>query len=96
MTCPDGPFAVANQYQARLQNVTGATTLAIGQSGTSPQALANADQGNALVVGAFTVAAGQALELQVRPTTTRATDGFGRPASFGTEVYAVVELWKTA
>ncbi len=86
------PAFQVNSHQARWQNVTDATTTVIGTSeiATSPDNVGT----SSLVVGHFTIASSKAFELQHRVTTTKATNGHGDPAIFGTEVYAIVELWK--
>ena len=82
-----------NHHQARLQNVTAATTLITGV-GAYAAAGATAGATDAVIVGKFTVAASQALEVQHRCETTNATNGFGSPCNFTTEIYAVAEFWK--
>ena len=42
----------------------------------------------------FTLAAAKTIEMRIRGTSTRATDGLGEAASFGTEVYRELEIWK--
>jgi hypothetical protein len=77
--------------QMRLQNVTDAATLVTGEN-----AYSNTGAGcTAHLAGRFTLAGSKTLELQHRCTTSSAgSDGLGRPCSFGTEVYATLELWK--
>jgi len=53
-------------------------------------------QTRAFISGQFTIAAPATFEIQHRGTVTKATNGFGNPCNFTTEVYTVVELWKTA
>lgn len=85
--------AAVDRHQLRLQNVTDTTTT-VGPGLNSVALAAGPDQTTAILAGRFTIAASKALELQHRCQTTRATDGFGFSASWGTEVYAMVEFWK--
>ena len=43
-----------------------------------------------------TIAGTKVFELQHQITTTNNTDGFGKPAGFGTEAYAVLTIIKLA
>ncbi len=87
----EAPARAVLTHQLRLQNTTAGTTLLTGQNActdtSSIQTLACLD-------GVFTVAAGQALELQHQCGSSKSSDGFGVACGFGTEVYAVVKLWK--
>lgn len=84
-----------NRHQLRLQNVTDASTVLIGQGTyTFDNGAGDGSQSLATLQGLFTIAASKALELQHQCQTTVATKGFGVEANFTTEVYAVVELWK--
>ena len=86
------PAFTVNNHQARVQNITAGTTLATGGTVASTTNVSNPST----IVSVFTVAAGQALEIQHRAETTRATDGFGQASSWGTEVYTQVLLVKVA
>ena len=82
------------KHKVRLQNITGGTTLLIGTSEFC-YISGNVSQSRSFMNGKFTIVASQALEVQHRCNTTRATDGFGYPCSFSiNEVYAVAEFWK--
>ena len=86
------PGVLCDQHQLRLQNITAGTTLVTGTSEF-------ANSGASVVTrselqGRFTLASTSALALQHQCATTRATNGFGNAASFGTEVYATIEFWK--
>lgn len=86
------PVYNVNRHQARLYNVTGSTILLLG---TSQYSWAGASTGiRAFIVGRFTVAAGQALEIQHRCETTCAFDGFGSHAGYFDEVYTIAEFWR--
>lgn len=88
------PAFEVDRHQIRLQNVTAGTTLLVGQSYQA--GASDSVTGCAVLMGMFTVAAAQALELQHRCLTTKATTGFGVAANFTTEVYSVIEIWKIA
>ncbi len=81
-----------NNNQTRLQNITAGTTLLLGHSAHArASAIAGSDTA---LAGQITVAAGQALELQHQCTTTAATFGFGTGVTWGSAVFASVEIWK--
>lgn len=89
-------YAVAyrvDRHKVKFRNVTDAVEY-LGLTAKS----ANADTTASIssVEGRFTIAGAKVFELQHQCQTTQATDGFGQAASFGQEVYAVVELWKEA
>lgn len=84
------PTLNTNSSQARLQNITDAATTLLGISSVTGTTAG----GYAFVDGQFTIAGTKTFELQHRCSTTRATDGFGYPSSWGTEVYAEVRVWK--
>jgi len=86
------PTLNTNSSQARLQNITDASTILLGISSVTGTTAG----GYAFVDGQFTIAGTKTFELQHRCSTTRATDGFGYPSSWGTEVYAEVRVWKVA
>jgi hypothetical protein len=84
-------FAVAT-HQARLQNITDATTAILGQ-------ISYTDSGDsvvthALVTGVFTIAASKTFEVQHICATTKASNGFGVPGAFSTEVYTNISIAK--
>jgi len=102
VTLPAGSYRVraicpayyVNRHQARLQNVTDGTTVALG---TSAYAVTTGYEfGHSEVVGYFTIVAAKTFELQHRCETSRTGNGFGEAAAFGTEIYSVLELWKEA
>jgi hypothetical protein len=88
------PGWFCTQHQARLQNITDTATLLVGTCEYS--ASSTGAQTRSEVHGQFTLASAKVIELQHQCQTTKATDGFGVPSNFTTEVYAVVELWKIA
>jgi hypothetical protein len=83
-----------NQHQLRLQNITDASTTVLGQNIWCYNV--NLVSNNAQVSGVFTIAGTKTFELQHRCATTRAGDGFGLAAGFGTEVYASITITKVA
>ena len=81
-----------DMHQAFLYNATTSTTI---QRGTTCRAGATVGASvPSSVAGVVTLTTPTVLEVRHRCQTTRATDGFGLPASFGTEVYTVAEFWK--
>ena len=91
IVCP-GYFVTG--HQARLQNVTDATTLLTGTSALSNNV--NGDMTVSIIVGRFTVAASKALEIQHRGNATSTNNGFGQAVNLTTEVYTIAEFWKEA
>lgn len=100
ITLPAGDYwveASAPQYRGtiariRLQNITDASTEVEGGNSIS---IASGTGVHNFMQGAFTLAAEKTLELQHRGTTTKSTDGFGRPMSIGdVERYSEIRIWK--
>ncbi len=71
------PANLAGAHQARLYNVTTASTAIVGTS---------AVDGYSVIEGFVTVAATSVFEIQHQCSTTRATDGLGKAVSFGENV----------
>ena len=84
------PTLNTNSSQARLQNITDATTVLLGINNVTGATAG----GVAFVNGLFTIAGTKTFELQHRCSLTRATDGFGYASGWDTEVYAEVRIWK--
>jgi hypothetical protein len=82
------------RHQARLQNVTAGTTLLTGSSETA--GATDTTVTRSFVVGRFTVAGSQALEIQHQCQQTMATQGFGVANNFTTEVFTTVVLRRVA
>ena len=80
-------------HQTRLQNITSATTII---TGTSEAAAGSQVTSRSHLSGVFVLSNTSVIELQHNVNTTNATNGGGAAANFGTEVYAIVELWKLA
>lgn len=83
----------ASQGQLRIFNNTDSSILIVGNN--SPASLANNDT-QSLIDGQFTIATSKNIILQYQVSNGISTDGLGNPFSFGSEVYATLEIWKTA
>ena len=81
-----------NSHQTKLANATDVTDIEPGSSEKSHTS--DGSPTRSLGCARFTLAGIKAIELQHRCATTNATDGFGLPSSFGTEVYAILKIWK--
>lgn len=89
------PAYKVDTHRLRLQNITAGTTVATGPAMRA--AAAGDDIMLATVEGRFTIAGATVFEVQHRSSATKATDGFGLAATFGTnEVFAQIELWREA
>jgi hypothetical protein len=84
------PAYRVDQHQSFLYNVTDTAEVARGSSvlATNANNVFSTSVGYAIV----TIAGAKAFEIRHRCTTTQATNGFGDPASFGTEVYTQVKI----
>ena len=78
----------------RLQNITDSSTTILGVSIWCYDV--NLVSNLNAIEGAFTIAGTKVFEVQHRCATTRAGDGFGLAAGFGTEVYASITIAKVA
>lgn len=83
--------AQVDNHQLIWYNVTDASTVFRGLSNGST----NNVKVPAFVSGRFTISGTKVFELRHRCQTT-ASNGFGGPNSFGTEIYADVKIWKVA
>jgi len=94
------PATKVTEHKIRLYNTTGAATLLTGTSefiGDDGGDAATHNMNRSIVVGKFTIAAAQALEVQHYCASTRAVDGFGYACTFGVdEVYTIAEFWKVS
>ncbi len=87
------PAASVGNHQARLRNTTGGSTILIGNNAVNSSTASTGT--HSFVVGRFTIAASQNLEIQHRCQVTQTTTGLGTPNSFGeVEIYTVAEFWK--
>ncbi len=90
ISCP--AFRV-DRNQARLRNTTAGSTILVGTSALSDST--TVDMVHSFIVGRFTIAGSQNVEIQHNGQTTRATDGFGTQANHGeNEIYTIAEFWK--
>lgn len=85
-------FYATDKTQVRLQNITDAVELVLGQN----IEFTAADNMTGIVgcIGRFTIAVAKVIEFQYQVQTTRATSGQGLFASFGTTLYHSLSLWK--
>lgn len=101
ITLPAGTYLVkgydtflnTNNSQARLFNVTDSAVILIG---TTAYAVAASVGAISVIMGQFTLASSKALSIQYQVNSTVATNGHGFPASFGSEIYDQIELFKIA
>jgi hypothetical protein len=100
-TLPAGKYTVkasapayqVGAHQARLQNITDASTTAYGSNSVS--VVAGGTQTDSLVRADFTLTVPKVFEIQHRVTTTAATNGYGLQVNFATsEIYTQVEITK--
>lgn len=87
------PAALVGNHQAKLRNVTDGADVLIGSTSYGP---ASGGQHDSIVQGRFTIAAAKAFEIQHQSQLTQAANGFGDAASFATEVYTEVQIWREA
>jgi hypothetical protein len=93
------PAFQVDQHKCRLYNTTAAAIVTDMLGCTAFCPASDATQTDSIIVGRFTIAAAQALEVQHWCRTTRATVGFGAGdfSLDGTsEIYTVAEFWKVA
>lgn len=84
------PAHKVDAHQSRLRNMTLGTTTRLGSS----QRCSSSDNSDNVSFGEWTVSisAATTFEIQHAVGSTAATDGYGRPASNGTEVYTQVKV----
>ena len=88
------PFHADNGYiKVKLRNTTDSSDTLIG---TSSYITANDVPVDSWVIGRFTIASQKTFELQYRVGNGIATVGLGHHATYLTEVYADVQIWKVA
>ncbi|MBA3912007.1 MAG: hypothetical protein C0524_19535 [Rhodobacter sp.] len=103
ITLPAGTYLIdamapANQvlqHVAWLFNVTDAATVISGTAGFAGNAL-DSTVNYSFVKGVITIAATKVFELRHRCSSTKTTDGFGRPSAIASEIYSVVQITKLA
>lgn len=80
-----------NSHQCRLQDVTNAATLVLGNNASANSGSSSLNTYSA-GAGIFTLAATATIELQARCETTFATNGLGLDTNFDEEKYAFVQI----
>lgn len=91
------PAYQVDQHKARLYNATAAAIVTDMLGSSSFAAASDAVQTDSVIVGRFTIAAAQALEVQHYCRSTRATVGFGAgdfSLDATSEIYTEAEFWK--
>lgn len=86
------PAYFVNSHQIRLYNTTGAAVILTGTSETCNAVIGGHSQTRSFIVGRFTIAASQALEVQHICETTKTNDGLGAAANFTSEIYTIAEF----
>jgi len=90
LRCAAPAFGVG-AHQARLQNITDATTTAFGTTALS--STSSSSQTNSIINALFTITAQKTFEIQHQATTTNTTNGFGSAHSFGgNEIYTLMSI----
>jgi hypothetical protein len=84
------PAASVSYHQSRLYNATDSALIAYGSSAYCGAGVQSGSVGQAV----FTLTSSKAIELDHQCSSTEATNGFGLPASFNTEIYAELRIWK--
>jgi hypothetical protein len=87
----EAPAYRVDAHQSFLYNITSAAEV---KRGTTEYATGDTAQNKSIGSTVVVLAASAAFEIRHRGTTTRATDGFGKAASFGTEVFTKVKIRK--
>ena len=87
------PAYKVDSFSTRFRDVTASNTVVIGSSEWSSSA-GNYAQTRSLLNGIFTFAGTHDFEIQMQVETTNASNGCGRPASFGTENYTMLMIQK--
>ena len=90
------PGFICGLHKAKLFNVSDNADVMLGSSDMSLAVTNRYANTPSYVIGQFTIAAEKTFELQHQCGTTRLADGFGPAASFGTEVFVTVRIWKAA
>ncbi len=80
-------------HQSRLRNTTGGTTILVGTSERCGVAAGITNR--SFIVGRFTIAGAQDLEIQHKCSATKNVVGFGEASDSGeVEIYTIAEFWK--
>ncbi len=87
------PANQTNGHQARLRNTTGNTTVLVGTAGFSEAGISANTFSH--IVGRFTIAAAQNLEIQHKCVATYVAIGYGEASDSGeVEIYTIAEFWR--
>jgi hypothetical protein len=87
------PFYGDNAYvKVKLRNTSDSTDTLLGSNSYNGASIIN----DYWVIGRFTIASSKNFELQYRIGQSTANEGLGHPATYGTEVYSDVQIWKVA
>lgn len=89
------PCYEVDSHQARLYNTTGATIVSLGTCAFSAGS-GGGGYTDSIIVGRFTIAASQVLEVQHYCNTTRTDYGYGIAFNQTSEVYTIVEFWRVS
>jgi hypothetical protein len=85
------PAFQVGAHKSRLQNITDASTIALGTTAQSSNGNITRSDGSAY----FTIATSKVIELEHRAGGTGNTNGFGAAVSFGdSEIYSEIRIWK--
>mgnify|MGYP001435631662 CR=1 FL=1 len=87
----EAPAYRVDAHQSFLYNITSAAEV---KRGTTEYATGDTAQNKSIGSTIVVLAATAVFEIRHRCTTTRATDGFGKAASFGTEVFTRLRIRK--
>lgn len=87
------PAYKVDSFSTRFRDVTANNTVVVGSSEWSSSA-GNYAQTRSLLNGIFTFTGTHDFEIQMQVETTNASNGCGRPASFGTESYTMLMIQK--
>lgn len=86
------PAYAVNEHQSFLYNVTDAAEVARGTVEAAAEVTGNDSGSRSEGSSVVTLTASKAFEIRHRCTSTASTSGFGRAASFGTEVFTRVAI----
>ena len=86
------PAYRVDDHQTRLYNTSTAALLLTGTSEHAPPDAYTVTR--SFIVGRFTLAAVNVLEVQHQCSDTQAATGFGYPCNFTEEIYTIAEFWR--
>lgn len=88
------PAASVDGHQAQLYNASDSSTAIYGSSELAQTSTSTSTK--SFIDDTITIASSKVFEVRHRCTVTRATDGLGKAASFGSEVYTTLVIQKLA